>query len=117
MKKSSDARGDIHKDEILKFIKGNSSEDWFGFEVNEIVKHKHLSRQTVTEHLNKLVAEGEIKKTRRGTYLPAEIFDDLVYDGSSYLEDYLNTHLPLIVQDNTVPNLRTSKNHYASFRL
>ncbi len=106
MKKSSDARGDIHKDEILKFIKDDSSKDWLGVEVNEIVKNMHLSRQTVTEHLIKLVAEYKVKKTRRGTYLPLEIFDDLVYDGSSYLEDYLNTHLPLISQDNTVLNLR-----------
>jgi hypothetical protein len=106
MKKSSDSRGEIHRNKILEYMKSNSLKDWLGVQVNEIVEHTKLSRPTVTTHLNRLVTGGEIKKTRRGTYLPAEIFDDLVYDGSSYLEDYLNVHLPLIIQDNSVLNLQ-----------
>jgi hypothetical protein len=110
MKKSSDSRGEIHRNKILEYIKTNSLRDWLGVQVNEIVEHTRLSRATVTTHLNRLVAEGEIKKTRRGTYLPAEIFDDMVYDGTSYLEDYLNFSLPLITQDNSVLNLREQAN-------
>ena len=56
MKKSSDSRGDIHKQMILDFIKAKSS-NWVGVEVKEIVnhtqlvdikEHKGLTRQTVT---------------------------------------------------------------------
>lgn len=74
MKKSSDIRGDIHKDGILKIIKDKSSRDWlrYGVKGTEIVKRMHLKRQTVDEHLKKLVADGKIKKIARGRYLPRE---------------------------------------------
>ena len=99
MKKSSDARGDINKNKVLEFIKTKSLKDWVGVQVNEIVYHTNLSRPTVTTHLNALVAEDKIKKTKRGAYLPTEIFDDKVYDGWSYFEDYLNTNHPFIVNN------------------
>jgi DeoR/GlpR family transcriptional regulator of sugar metabolism len=79
MKKQSDSRGVIRKKEILNFIKSNSSEDWMGVHVNEIVKHMSISRMAVTKHLNQLVSEDEIRKTKRGAYLPKEIFNDLIY--------------------------------------
>src|SRR5919201_6200916 len=82
-KKSSDARGDIHRNEILEFIKTNSLKDWVGVQVNEIVAHTKLTRPTVTTHLKVLVAEDKITKTKRGTYLPTEIFDDMIFDGWS----------------------------------
>ncbi len=67
MKKSSDPRGDIHKDGILKIIEDISSRYSFG----RVVKCMRLSRQTVNEHLNKLVEDGKVEKIGRGRYLPA----------------------------------------------
>lgn len=99
MKKQSDLRGRINRKEILDFIKSHSSKDWTGVHVDEIVKHVHVSRMTVTTHLNDLVSEDKIRKTRRGTYLPKEIFDDLFYDGWSYLEDYLTLRCSYVVSD------------------
>lgn len=72
MKKSSDPRGDIHKDGILKFINHNPSMR-LRSKVNEIVRHTRLSRQVVTEHLNKLVADNKIVKTGRGEYAPRKL--------------------------------------------
>lgn len=118
MKKSSDSRGDIHKQMILNFIKAKSS-NWVGVEVKEIInhtrlmdikEHKGLTRQTVTTHLKTLVDEDEIKKTRKGTYLPKEIFDDIVYDGWSLLEDYLNTIHQSLIANRDVLNLRELAN-------
>lgn len=80
-KKSSNALGDINRNKILEYIKNKSSKTWIGVQVNEIVERTHLTRPTVTTHLNILVAEDKIKKTRRGAYLPTEIFDDKLYHG------------------------------------
>jgi hypothetical protein len=113
MKKSSDSRGDIHKKMILNFIKDKSS-NWVGVEVKDIVnhtrlmdnkEHKGLTRQTVTTHLNSLVDEDEIKKTRKGTYLPKEIFDDIAYDGWQLFEDYLNFVHRSLIPNRDVLNL------------
>jgi hypothetical protein len=73
MKKSYDPRGDIHKDVILRIIKDKSSEYWPGRGVkgNEIVKHIQLRRQTVNDHLKKLVEDRKVKKIGRGRYLLA----------------------------------------------
>jgi predicted transcriptional regulator len=73
MKKSSDSRGDIHKDVILRIIKDKSLEYWPGRGVkgNEMVKSIRLRRQTVNDHLRKLVEDRKIKKIGRGRYLPA----------------------------------------------
>jgi predicted transcriptional regulator len=85
MKKRSDSRGDIHKQMILGYIRTKSL-NWVGVEVKDILnhiglldieKHKGITRQTVNTHLNRLVAEGEIKKTRKGRYLSTDIFDDI----------------------------------------
>lgn len=105
MKKQSDLRGHIHKKGILSFIKSKSSKDWTGVHVNEIVEHVPVSRMTTTTHLKELVRQDEIKQTRRGTYLPKEIFDDLIYDGWSYLEDYLNTRCSDVISDMNVLDL------------
>jgi DeoR/GlpR family transcriptional regulator of sugar metabolism len=69
MKKSSDPRGDIHRDGILKFI--NSS--GLSRKVKEIVRYTRLSRPTVTEHLNKLAADNKVVKTGRGKYAPRSL--------------------------------------------
>ena len=112
MKKSSDIRGDLHRAEILKFIKNNSSKDWRGVEIKEIVKHTCLSRPTVTEHVSKLVAKNELRKTRRGrgTYLPAEIFDDIAYSGWGVYESLLNMLLEFFIKEETVLNLQNLAN-------
>ena len=109
-KKSSDARGDINRNKILEYIKNISSRTWVGVQVNAIVEHTHLTRPTVTTHLNVLVAEYKIKKTRRGAYLPAEIFDDKLYHGWSYFEDYLNTHHPFFVTNPNILDLQDVAN-------
>lgn len=105
MKKQSDSRGVIHKTDILNFIKSKSSKDWTGVHVNEIVEHVHVSRMTATNRLKDLVREDEIRKTRRGTYLPKEIFDDLLFDGWSYLEDYLTDHSSYVINDMNILDL------------
>jgi hypothetical protein len=110
MKKSSDIRGDLHRGEILKFIKNKSSKDWRGVEINEIVNHTGLSRQTVTEHVSKLVANNELKKTRRGTYLSAEIFDDIAYNGWGIFESSLNMASQYIIEDGNILNLQNLGN-------
>ena len=88
MTKRSDSRGDIHKQMILEYIRTRSL-SWLGIEVKDIInyirlrdieKHRGISIVAVNTHLNKLVTEGEIKKTRKGRYLPSEIFDDIAYD-------------------------------------
>jgi predicted transcriptional regulator len=100
MKKSSDPRGDIHKDGILKFINDNSSMR-FSRKVNEIVRHTRLSRQTVNEHLNKLAADNKLVKTGRGEYVPRELFDCFCENNlpmrvsKPYLLGYLTTSLIL----------------------
>lgn len=78
--------------------------------LRDIKKHKGITRQSVNAHLNNLVAEGEIKKTRKGRYLTREIFDDIVYDGWSYFEDFLSTLHAFIINDRTVLNLRELAN-------
>lgn len=98
MTKSSDSRGDLHKLMILEYVR-NKSLNWVGVEVKDILnhtrlldteRHKGLSRETVNNHLNKLVSEGEIKKSRKGRYLSTEVFDDMAYDPWGVLESTLN---------------------------
>lgn len=114
MNKRPYSRGDIHKQIILEFIRAKSL-TWVGVDVKDIInhirlqdikRHKGISRQSVNTHLNYLVAEGQIKKTRKGRYLASEIFDDIVYDGWSYFEDFLNIHHPFIVQNRKILDLQ-----------
>jgi hypothetical protein len=60
----------------------------------------------VNAHLKVLVAEDKPTKTKRGTYLPTEIFDDMVFDGWSYFEDYLNTKHFYIVHNRNILDLQ-----------
>jgi hypothetical protein len=118
MTKRSDIRGDIHKQMILEYM-GTRSLNWVGVEVKDIInyirlrdteKHRVISRQAVNTHLNKLVAEGEIKKTRKGRYLSTEIFDDIAYDPWAVYESCLNMMLTFIIEDGNVLNLQSLKN-------
>jgi len=115
MTKRSDIRGDIHKQMILEYIRTRSL-SWVGVEVKHIIKYirlrdtqKHIgiSRQAVNTHLNKLVAEGEIKKTRKGRYLSTEIFDDIAYDPWAVYESCLNMMLTFIMENGNVLNLQS----------
>jgi hypothetical protein len=114
MTKRSDIRGDIHKQMILEYIKTRSL-SWVGVEVKDIInyirlrdteKHRGISRQAVNTHLNKSVAEGEVKKARKGRYLSREIFDDMAYDPWVVYESCLNMMLPFIIEDGNVLNLQ-----------
>lgn len=118
MSKSSDIRGDIHKQMILEFITTRSL-NWVGVEVKDILnyirlrdteRHVGLSRQTVNTHLNKLVAEGEIKKSRKGRYLSTEVFDDMAYDPWGVFESNLNMVGQYIIENGDVLNLQNLGN-------
>src|SRR5215831_17825046 len=106
MPKSSDIRGDIHKQIILEYIKSKSL-NWVGVEVKDILnyinlRHISLSRQAVNTHLNKLVHEGEIKKSRKGRYLSTEVFDDMAYGPWDVFESTLNMVAQGIVEEGNV---------------
>jgi hypothetical protein len=118
MSKSSDIRGDIHKQMILEYITTRSL-NWVGVEVKDILnytrlrdteRHVGLSRQTVNTHLNKLVAEGEIKKSRKGRYLSTEVFDDMAYDPWGVFESNLNMVGQYIIENGDVLNLQNLAN-------
>ena len=111
-------RGDIHKQMILEYIR-TKSVSWVGVEVKDIInyirfrdtkKHRGLSRQAVNTHLNKLVAEGEIKKSRKGRYLPKEVFDDIAYDPWGVFESNLNRVSQYLIEDGNVLNLQSLGN-------
>jgi hypothetical protein len=57
-----------------------------------------------------LVAEGEIKKTRKGRYLSTEIFDDIAYDPWAVFESHLNMLRPFIIEDRNTLNLQSLAN-------
>jgi DNA-binding IclR family transcriptional regulator len=58
---------------ILRIIKDKSLEYWpgRGVKCDEIVKRIGLRRQTVNDHLRKLVEDRKVKKIGRGRYLLA----------------------------------------------
>ena len=93
--------------------------NWVGVEFKDILnytrlrdteRHVGFSRQTVNTHLNKLVAEGEIKKTRKGRYLSTEIFDDIAYDPWAVFGSHLNMLRPFIIEDRNTLNLQSLAN-------
>ena len=112
MSKSSDIRGDIHKQMILEYIRTKSL-NWVGVEVKDILnytrlrdteRHVGLGRQTVNTHLKKLLAEGEIKKSRKGRYLSTEVFDDMAYDPWGVFASNLNMVSQYIIENGNVLN-------------
>jgi hypothetical protein len=93
--------------------------NWVGVEVKDIShytrlrdteRHVGLSRQTVNTHLNKLVAEGQIKKSRKGRYLSTEVFDDMAYDPWGVFESSLNMASQYIIENGNILNLQTLGN-------
>jgi hypothetical protein len=118
MSKSSDIRGDIHKQMISEYIKTKSL-NWVGVEVKDIInytrlrdtdKHIGLTRQTVNNHLSKLLDEGEIKKSRKGRYLSTEVFDDMAYDPWGVFESSLNMASQYMIENGDILNLQTLGN-------